>query len=381
MIYLLQWYWGWLLLALILGGLVGFYTFEREFKPPAENRLWWLPVWSRWILAIFVFGCVVAIMHWFPGRLAFYLDIALLFFAFYIIGCLLGGVLPELLDRWNAAKAKARQSAAVPSTTSTKTAAAPPADIPRIIPDSPPGPILPSASAPEDRPATQPPESLSAGDTTIDYPGKMPPPRIESHGGTADDLKLIKGVGPVNEGMLHDLGIFRFSQIADWTFEEITWVEHRFAFPARIKRERWVDQAALLAAGVETEYSLAVRRRQVVPKDSAVSAQELQQLNLPQISPPLGDEAAHTGKRPLGLVEARANAPDDFKQISGVRPGDEQRLHELGIWHFAQVAAWTPQNIAWVGSYLASSGRLERERWVEQARDLVRQTETNETQA
>jgi predicted flap endonuclease-1-like 5' DNA nuclease len=376
MIYLLQWYWGWLLLALILGGLVGFYTVEREFKP--ENPLWWLPIRSRWILAIFVFGAVVAIMDWFPGRLAFYLDTALLFFVFYLIGCLLGGLLPDVVDRWNAARTKSNQQGAVTSTTETKTTAGPAAHAPTVIPDGLTGPILPSTQPP---PADKPSESRSAGDSTIDYPGKMPPSATDSHVATADDLKLIKGVGPANESALHDLGVFRFSQIAAWTSEEVTWIEHRFAFPGRILRERWVDQATLLTAGVETEYSLAVRRRQVVPQDSAVSEEELRRLNLPQISPPRGDEAAHPGKRPLGLTQPGGNTPDDLKRIRGVAPENEQRLHDLGIWHFAQIAAWKPQNVEWVGSYLAFPGRIERERWVEQAGDLVRGTEANETQS
>lgn len=233
MIYLLQWYWGWLLLALILGGLVGFYTFQRDFKP--ENRLWWLPIRSRWILAIFVFGCVVAIMKWFPGRLAFYLDTALLFFAFYIIGCLLGGASPDVIDRWKAAKAKANQPSVGNSTTQTKTAAVPPA--PTVIPDAPTGPILPSGSS-----SSTPPESRSVGDTTIDYPGKMPPV-AEPRASAPDDLKRITGVGRAEEQRLHDLGIWQFAQIAAWTSENVKWVGSYLAFPGRIERERWVEQA------------------------------------------------------------------------------------------------------------------------------------------
>ena len=239
MIYLLQWYWGWLLLALILGGLVGFYTFERAFKP--EDRLWWLPIRSRWILAIFVFGCVVAMMKWFPGRLAFYLDTALLFFAFYIVGCLLGGVLPDVLDRWKAAKAKANQPTGGNSTTQTKTAAVPSPNVTTVIPDAPTGPILPSAGLPPDKPSTTS-ESRSVGDTTIDYPGKMPPV-AEPRANAPDDLKRITGVGPTDERRLHDLGIWHFAQIAAWTSENVKWVGGYLALPGRIERERWVEQA------------------------------------------------------------------------------------------------------------------------------------------
>jgi NADH-quinone oxidoreductase subunit E len=65
----------------------------------------------------------------------------------------------------------------------------------------------------------------------------------------ADDLQRIKGIGPVNEKRLHDLGTFHFDQIARWTREEIRWVGTYLAFPGRIDREQWVKQAAILAAG------------------------------------------------------------------------------------------------------------------------------------
>ena len=64
-----------------------------------------------------------------------------------------------------------------------------------------------------------------------------------------DDLQRIKGVGPVNERRLRDLGIFHFDQIASWTRAEIRWVATYLAFPGRIDREQWVAQASNLAHG------------------------------------------------------------------------------------------------------------------------------------
>jgi NADH-quinone oxidoreductase subunit E len=65
----------------------------------------------------------------------------------------------------------------------------------------------------------------------------------------ADDLQRIKGIGPVNETKLRELGIFHFDQIAAWTRPEIRWVGTYLSFPGRIDREQWVGQAANLAAG------------------------------------------------------------------------------------------------------------------------------------
>lgn len=63
--------------------------------------------------------------------------------------------------------------------------------------------------------------------------------------------------------------------------------------------------------------------------------------------------------------------PDDLKKISGIGPSIEKTLHELGIYHFRQIAAFTPDNIAWVNQRLRFKGRIEREDWVGQASKLA----------
>lgn len=73
--------------------------------------------------------------------------------------------------------------------------------------------------------------------------------------GNADDLKMIKGVGPKIEQTLNGLGIFHFFQIASWTAENIAWVDESLSFKGRIEREDWVNQAKVLAEGAETEFS------------------------------------------------------------------------------------------------------------------------------
>lgn len=73
--------------------------------------------------------------------------------------------------------------------------------------------------------------------------------------GQADDLKLLKGVGPKLEGVLNELGFFHFDQIAAWTSAEVAWVDSRLKFKGRIERDGWIDQAKQLAAGEETEFA------------------------------------------------------------------------------------------------------------------------------
>ena len=84
------------------------------------------------------------------------------------------------------------------------------------------------------------------------------PPEMAIESTEPDDLKRIKGVGPGNEGALNELGIFTFRQIAQWTPENVDWIEDFMSFPGRIEREDWIAQAKVLAAGEETEFSKRV---------------------------------------------------------------------------------------------------------------------------
>jgi predicted flap endonuclease-1-like 5' DNA nuclease len=73
------------------------------------------------------------------------------------------------------------------------------------------------------------------------------PPRILSGSGEPDDLKLIVGVGPVLERMLHSLGVATFRQIAHWSERDVAEFDAKLPeFPGRIVRDQWVTQARAL---------------------------------------------------------------------------------------------------------------------------------------
>lgn len=72
------------------------------------------------------------------------------------------------------------------------------------------------------------------------------------------------------------------------------------------------------------------------------------------------------------MFAAPEGEPDDLKKISGVGPVLEKKLHELGITKFAQVAAFTPEQIAEVDDRLSFKGRIERDKWLEQAAELAK---------
>jgi predicted flap endonuclease-1-like 5' DNA nuclease len=63
-----------------------------------------------------------------------------------------------------------------------------------------------------------------------------------------DDLKLIKGIGPVLERRLHELGVKSFADLAALTPERVKEIDEAIEFPGRIERERWIEQAKELLA-------------------------------------------------------------------------------------------------------------------------------------
>ena len=73
--------------------------------------------------------------------------------------------------------------------------------------------------------------------------------------------------------------------------------------------------------------------------------------------------------------KAVAGAADDLKQLSGVGPALEKKLHEAGVTSFAQIAAWGEAEIAEFDEKLSFKGRIEREGWVEQAKALAAEKE------
>lgn len=83
-----------------------------------------------------------------------------------------------------------------------------------------------------------------------------------------------------------------------------------------------------------------------------------------------GAEEKFDGTKPPGIPVPRGGKEDDLLLIKGVGPQTVERLNQLGIWHFSQVSAWTPEETAWLGNYLAFPGRIEREQWVAQAEKL-----------
>ncbi|MDG1334578.1 MAG: 50S ribosomal protein L21 [Tateyamaria sp.] len=66
------------------------------------------------------------------------------------------------------------------------------------------------------------------------------------------------------------------------------------------------------------------------------------------------------------------DSADDLSKLSGVGPVMVKKLNSEGVINFAQIAAWTPEDIAEIDEKLSLKGRIDRDDWVKQATDLAK---------
>jgi NADH-quinone oxidoreductase subunit E len=82
-------------------------------------------------------------------------------------------------------------------------------------------------------------------------------------------------------------------------------------------------------------------------------------------------EAGGPGQKPETLSTPRASGADDLTQIRGIGPKLAGVLHEMGVYHFDQIASWSDAEVAWVDANLKGfRGRVSRDDWVTQAKAL-----------
>jgi large subunit ribosomal protein L21 len=88
-------------------------------------------------------------------------------------------------------------------------------------------------------------------------------------------------------------------------------------------------------------------------------------------APKAAKPAAEKKAAPKKAVKA-AEGADDLSQISGIGPVIVGKLHAEGITTFAQIAAWTDADVEAIEEKLSFKGRVGREDWIAQAKDLAK---------
>jgi hypothetical protein len=88
MAYLMSFYWGWLLAALLLGLAMGWIAVVHRARGVSKKTSRWLAVLAAVLLA-------AALARAIPGRPGYWLDLGLIMFALYIAGCAVGSWLRD----------------------------------------------------------------------------------------------------------------------------------------------------------------------------------------------------------------------------------------------------------------------------------------------
>lgn len=190
------------------------------------------------------------------------------------------------------------------------------------------GVTAPASSKDEKKtPAAAPNAEVNKSASEAKAPQAPAPKFLDAPNGDADDLKKILGIGSVLEEKLNGMGIYHYSQIAELSDEDTASINTYLNFPSRIERDEWIPQAKELMSGGEA--------------------------------------------RKLRYLDASEGEADDLKLISGVGPVLEEKLNELGIYHFWQIAKFEQRDIDLVDEAMAFPGRITRDEWIAQSKNLA----------
>ncbi|MBD0864918.1 MAG: NADH-quinone oxidoreductase subunit E [Rhodobacteraceae bacterium] len=190
--------------------------------------------------------------------------------------------------------------------------------------------------------------------------GKVPIPGPQNGRYAAEPLKGLTSLIQYNSGKIqYNASVQLAVDIGD-TLKRIDGTEIPLLTP-------WVRETAdaVVAEPEPVPIKEASAPVASVPESEA-SAPEPEAAPEPAVPAETGEEI-----QPETLAAAREGGPDDLKLLKGIGPKLECTLHELGFFHFDQIAAWTDAEAAWVDTRLKFKGRIQRDGWIEQAKILV----------
>ena len=85
------------------------------------------------------------------------------------------------------------------------------------------------------------------------------------------------------------------------------------------------------------------------------------------------EKVAKTKKSaPVKEKKVTTSVSDDLKQLSGVGPALEKKLHAAGVTSFEQIAAWSAKDAEAINEQISSKGRVEKEGWIDQAKEKLK---------
>jgi predicted flap endonuclease-1-like 5' DNA nuclease len=160
-----------------------------------------------------------------------------------------------------------------------------------------------------------------------------------------DDLKMISGIGPFIEERLNALDIYTFRQISNFSPQDIETINDAIEyFSGRIERDEWVAQALDLVRNEELKADLF---RRISERKNRIYYDR--------------------------IGTAKKEEADDLTIISGIGGWIQEKLNALDIFTFRQISNFTKEDIITVTEAIEYfPGRIERDEWILQARELIR---------
>ena len=76
--------------------------------------------------------------------------------------------------------------------------------------------------------------------------------------------------------------------------------------------------------------------------------------------------------KPFILGQPRPAGKDNLKLIEGIDGDMENKLYNLGIFHYEQISKWSEKNIEWISEYFTLEDKVKEENWIEQAKELMK---------
>lgn len=211
--------------------------------------------------------------------------------------------------------------------------------------------------------------SAPADDTTPESPAQDD---------VVHDFRRIRGIDAEAAALLHENGVLRFEDIANWRASEVSRFESLLGESGRISRENWIEQAQVLAKGGETAFS---RRLQL-----ALTVEPAEPAPLAEVESTSEDhEPAQAAPAEVASLPSDDTAPEspaqddvahDFLRIRGIDAEAAALLSADGVLRFEGIANWRASDVSRFESLLGDPGRISRENWIEQAQVLAKGGET-----
>ena len=190
----------------------------------------------------------------------------------------------------------------------------------------------------------------------------------------SEQLTLVQGIDAAAAQLLNEAGIHRFADVAALTPEDVSELGQMLSDTRRISTQCWIEQAALLAAGIETQYAARIRAGHFA---GLADMSERDQVGVGSMAPTTAIARA-AAMEPFAMTPLTLLCLDSeqLTLVQGIDAAAAQLLNEAGIHRFADVAALTPEDVAELGQMLSDTRRISTQCWIEQAALLAAGIET-----